>query len=435
MNLSDIIVSNMGLIIKEWGVFAETQKHTTREYLTDSDLYSRREILEEIVKDLSTAQSLTEQKIKSQGLAQSPILPKPAELAASYCINLGIGIGDMIAQYRALRAHILQLWLFKNNITISKSQINELIRFNEAIDEAIAGTVMRYVKEKEKPANMIDFLLSSSPDENYILEPNFNLKYINTSGKSRLVKSSEECIGGDFFKLYPKIQEFKNELYKWLINEKKPFILELPHQDTESEQIILEYIFTPTLDENGSIASIVVLGHDITQRKIKTGTLYHQANYDYLTDLPNKRLFTQRVEEMIKKYKRNNQPFSLLFIDLDGFKKINDTQGHHIGDMLLKAVSTRLIASVRKIDFVSRLSGDEFCILIPSVINTSIAQDISNKITASISRPFSISNKIVQITCSIGIAHYPDDAESVQTLIDQADEKMYSKKNLKNMPK
>jgi len=131
--------------------------------------------------------------------------------------------------------------------------------------------------------------------------------------------------------------------------------------------------------------------------------------------------------------KRESQKVALLFLDLDGFKNVNDTHGHHIGDMLLKEVSNVFVKNVRENDTVSRLGGDEFTIILRHIESSEDVETVANKIIKSFSEPIIIDGISISIGCSIGASIYPDDSEDIKNLIKLSDEAMYdAKKSGKN---
>ncbi|HEY0843214.1 putative bifunctional diguanylate cyclase/phosphodiesterase [Methylotenera sp.] len=164
---------------------------------------------------------------------------------------------------------------------------------------------------------------------------------------------------------------------------------------------------------------------DITNRKTSEAQVTHLAHYDQLTGLPNRVLFLDRFKQDIKKAQRTGQIVTLMFLDLDKFKEVNDSLGHDIGDMLLKDVARRLESCVRESDTVARMGGDEFTIIlndINSQVNIErIAQDILNQLTT----PFHLGDEVIHVSTSIGISNYPKDGTEVELLLKNADQAMY----------
>lgn len=182
-------------------------------------------------------------------------------------------------------------------------------------------------------------------------------------------------------------------------------------------------------DRNGRkyIWSIV---EDITERKKAELEVWTQANFDQLTQLPNRRLFTDRLEQELKKAERDKYLTALLFIDIDHFKEINDTMGHEVGDLLLIEASRRIKHCVRETDTVARLGGDEFTIILSELTdNFSDVERIAQKILNHLSEPFTLKDQERFLSASIGISIYPHDATSVTDLLKFADQAMYVAKN------
>lgn len=182
-------------------------------------------------------------------------------------------------------------------------------------------------------------------------------------------------------------------------------------------------------DEEDKVLFHVAVFSDITARKQAEQKLYHLAHYDPLTKLPNRTLLQDRLQQAIAQAERHKNPkLALLFIDLDRFKLVNDTHGHMVGDLLLQEVASRLKATVRSSDTVSRIGGDEFVILLPELDNADDAAAVAKHIIESLIKPFLLHDKDVHIGSSIGISLYPDDGGDVTTLMKTADAAMYTVK-------
>lgn len=164
------------------------------------------------------------------------------------------------------------------------------------------------------------------------------------------------------------------------------------------------------------------------QVELRTRELFRQANYDDLTHLPNRAYFHRTLEQLVMNTKDNSTEFTLLFLDLDGFKNINDTLGHQAGDELLRNVSARLMAAVREGDVVSRLGGDEFVILLAGLSDRAMTETICDRIIFEVSRPYWIDKNDVAISTSIGVARYPQDAKSSADLVENSDKALYVSK-------
>ena len=184
-----------------------------------------------------------------------------------------------------------------------------------------------------------------------------------------------------------------------------------------------------TTDEIGNITQYVVVFSDITQRKRDEERIRYQATYDQLTGLPNRSLFMDRLAVALHQAQRSGDRVGLMFIDLDGFKLINDTLGHDIGDELLKEVAQRLLVCVRQGDTVTRFGGDEFTIIMPDLGELRNVLAIAHRIIDSLKLPFLLKGSEAYISASIGITSFPDDAQTVQALLKNADAAMYRAKD------
>lgn len=167
---------------------------------------------------------------------------------------------------------------------------------------------------------------------------------------------------------------------------------------------------------------------DITERKIYQARIEQQANYDTLTGLANRSLLNDRLQQAILAAASYGTRLAVVFVDLDRFKFINDSLGHHVGDELLRAMAERLKSSVRESDTVARLGGDEFVLLINGQGDPEAVAVVLERMLSDISQPWTIAQGDFNVTCSIGVALYPDDGESADTLLKHADSAMYRAK-------
>lgn len=168
---------------------------------------------------------------------------------------------------------------------------------------------------------------------------------------------------------------------------------------------------------------------DITKRKESEETILYLANYDALTQLPNRRYFNEKLSYLILKSKRNKQLLAVLFMDIDNFKEINDLLGHTYGDQLLKELSNRLTSSLPKNCIIARASGDEFTFILTDITRQAEIDQIANEILRLFNSSFSIEEHEFVITASMGISLYPGDATNTETLVKYADMAMYFSKN------
>ena len=182
-------------------------------------------------------------------------------------------------------------------------------------------------------------------------------------------------------------------------------------------------------DESGEIRFHIAHFSDISAERAAEAKLHHMAHHDMLTGLSNRVSLKDRLEHALALARRESSRVALLFIDLDRFKSINDTLGHHVGDELLIAVSQRLRQCVRESDLVARLGGDEFVVMLPGLDQSAAAASVAEKIVASIGEPYLIGAHTFYTTPSVGIAIYPEDGADGESLMRNADAAMYHAKS------
>jgi diguanylate cyclase (GGDEF)-like protein/PAS domain S-box-containing protein len=203
----------------------------------------------------------------------------------------------------------------------------------------------------------------------------------------------------------------------------KQLKLELPEGKVWFELSVSRKHVDPGLEPR-----FIVLARDITERKAAEQRILNLAHYDMLTKLPNRALLADRMKVAIKRAARQSTRLAILFVDLDRFKPINDSLGHDIGDSLLKAVAERMQASVRSVDTVSRVGGDEFVVLLSEIETSEDAARVAEKLISGLSRPFCIEEHELLLTASVGICIYPDNGTEPGILLRNADASMYTAK-------
>jgi diguanylate cyclase (GGDEF)-like protein/PAS domain S-box-containing protein len=199
----------------------------------------------------------------------------------------------------------------------------------------------------------------------------------------------------------------------------------------KSGELYVEWLsINLVLDDKGDIFRYVAVFSDISERKVAEERLHRLAHYDVLTDLPNRVLLNDRLQQALVNAKRNKGKMALMFLDLDKFKPVNDTLGHNIGDLLLKELAQRLQHCIRESDTVARIGGDEFVVLLPNIEEEQDAVRVADKILQTLKLPFDLAGHHLHISSSIGIAVYPDHGEDDRQLSKNADTAMYhAKKN------
>ncbi len=289
-------------------------------------------------------------------------------------------------------------------------------------------------------------LVNISPDIIYTLDATGSFTFLNDSVQRALGYSPDELIGQDYLVLVPpgETENAQNRLNERRTGDRatRNFELRLRRKDD-----LLTHL-APSPSENHAIVELSAMGmyrtlpdgskefvgtygvaRDVSERKKAEATITFQAYHDQLTSLPNRTLFHDRLGQAMVQAKRHGQNMAVMFLDLDRFKVVNDTLGHQIGDALLQAVAQRLKACLREGDTLSRIGGDEFMLLLPQIRARDSVIFIAEKILAALKAPFNIEGNEIFIGVSIGIALYPEDGESRETLVKHADIAMYHAKD------
>ncbi len=193
-------------------------------------------------------------------------------------------------------------------------------------------------------------------------------------------------------------------------------------------KIPVELNATLIRDAKDGPSGLVLVLYDLTERKRYEEKLRYNAVHDHLTDLPNRTLFFDRLSMALAQAQRESNLMAIIMLDLDEFKKVNDTHGHNAGDRLLQGVAARLTHMFRRSDTIARLGGDEFVLLLPDLPYAEIASNVAERIVQCFEKPFDIEGVKVGTTASLGVAVFPGDGEDAETLIKNADIAMYRSK-------
>ena len=195
-------------------------------------------------------------------------------------------------------------------------------------------------------------------------------------------------------------------------------------------ETFIEDSAAPIHDRAGNVNGGVLVFHDVREARFIAMKMSQQAQHDFLTGLPNRLLLNDRLAQAIMLAERHRSSLAVLFLDLDRFKQVNDSLGHSVGDQLLQEVGRRLLKCVRGTDTVCRQGGDEFVILLSEIDHPRAAQQVAEKLLATIAQPYLINAHELHVTLSIGISTYPDDGRDAEAIIKNADAAMYHAKEL-----
>lgn len=275
-------------------------------------------------------------------------------------------------------------------------------------------------------------ILDVTPDLVAIFDPEGYLRYLNESGRRLLGLDTEEDITGycmqDLF-LADAAQKLVSEIFA-TVQQHGIWNGETVLRTARNKELSVSQIVLAHSGEGNGIEYLSTIARDITERKRFEAELEHQATHDRLTNLPNRSLLVDCFTSAMKYAQRHNSGVGVLFIDLDNFKRINDTLGHAAGDTLLQQIAQRLQGCMRANDTVARLGGDEFIVVISELHDPENILDVLSKLRAAFEHPVIIHIHEVYVTFSIGIALYPHDGDRIEDLLRHADIAMYRAKSI-----
>ena len=427
MRLADFIRAEIEPNLQDWEAFAKTilhARHMGRTGLRDH----AREMLLEIADDLDSRQSESEQAAKSKGFEPAGGEESWAEVHVGDRQTSGFSVVETVSEFRALRASVVSHWT-KTYPTLAGQQLEDLTRFHEAIDQAVAESLEQYATVKEMETRLFGAILIASPDPIYVLDLEGRFIYANKATADLFALRPEAIIGKSTFDLgFPFASDFQRNVKK-VIEDQSTYRGELVHTFASGQGERFEYLLAPVLDEHRNTEATVCIFRDVTERAIAEEKIWHNAHHDPLTGLPNRRLFLDRLEQEVKHAKRSCATLAVLFMDLDGFKEVNDSLGHEAGDRVLCDVSGRLAGCVREDDTVARMGGDEFTIILTGAKQHRDVELVARTIVEALAAPFQTAQYPVQISVSIGVSFYPRDASSPVALLEAADKAMYDAKD------
>jgi diguanylate cyclase (GGDEF)-like protein/PAS domain S-box-containing protein len=261
-----------------------------------------------------------------------------------------------------------------------------------------------------------------------------HVRYINKAAETLSGFSQEDAFGrpiGEIFRLVHAAsrQRIDCPVTESIIEDQKrsagPDCLLLRG---ENSLVPVDVSATPIHDRLGGVVGAVLVAHDVTAARELSDRLARLALHDHLTGLPNRTLFADRLDRAIGRAKRAGETFALLYIDLDGFKEVNDGLGHQAGDQVLQMAAERLLHCVRDSDTVSRQGGDEFLALLIDCGGAEAGLVCAQKIVDALSAPYPIDGKQLHLSATVGIALYPSDSTEARSLVRAADTAMYRAK-------
>ncbi|MEX0959729.1 MAG: EAL domain-containing protein [Burkholderiales bacterium] len=285
------------------------------------------------------------------------------------------------------------------------------------------------IKRTSDLVRKLSLAVEQSANMVVITDPSGTIEYVNPKFCAVTGYEREELIGRELWTM--KSQDMPLATFKEIwetLNSGQEWHGELHNRKRNGEFYWCLESISPVRDEHGVISNFVSVGEDISERKHAETTIRHLAYYDPLTGLPNRRLFRDRLELARTAAQRSDDMFALMYLDLDRFKNVNDTLGHEIGDLLLKAASQRIADCLRKGDTMARLGGDEFAIIIADVKQQENLAKVADKIIRAVQEPFLLNGFELFTTTSIGIGVFPNDTTDLDVLVKNADVALYRAK-------
>jgi len=321
---------------------------------------------------------------------------------------------------------------FPIEITISSTGLDDKLSFSAFIHDI--STRKRKEEDLRQSRQQLRMVADNMPALISYADTSERFLFANRTFHDWFGRSPEETPGSTIrdFLGDDDYEQARPYIVRALKGEKVTF--ERTHVDRLGRLRHNEATYLPDMDENGVVRGMYVMVVDVTQRTLMEQKLYEQATHDTLTDLPNRSELTSRLEQAVQRVNRSGQELAIMFLDIDGFKGINDSFGHHSGDELLREFAMRLRDAVRKSDIVARWAGDEFIVVLEkSTLSIDAVHAVARKIMKAMEQPISCSKASKTVSTSIGIAFFKRGQETASEFISRADAAMYvAKRNGKN---
>jgi diguanylate cyclase (GGDEF)-like protein/PAS domain S-box-containing protein len=278
----------------------------------------------------------------------------------------------------------------------------------------------------ESELRIVSFAVEQSASSIIITDSTGSIDYVNPAATEKTGYVPEELIGKNTRILQSGEMPPEDYAFLWKsISAGKTWRGEFHNRKKNGELFWEIASIAPVKQRNGKISHFVVVKEDITALKEAKKRIHHLANHDTLTGLPTRQLSMERLLNALPAARKNKTKVAVLFVDLDGFKAVNDTFGHDAGDQLLKKTTERLRSCVRDMDTVARIGGDEFLILLINVVDNESITVVTERMIQAVAAPYKLGEVELKISASIGIALYPEHGKSPQELVKLADQAMY----------
>jgi len=308
-------------------------------------------------------------------------------------------------------------------------KLNPIIERNVVEASGLEAPVMATVAEPD--VRLFARIFDTIHEGVIVSDAENNIEFVNPAFSQITGYSQEEVSGKNMYMLYSGLME--EPLYRFMwhsINETGHWQGEMANIHKNGTSYV-EWLSIHTLkDEQGIVSHYITIFSDISERKTAEARLVYMAKHDVLTDLPNRVLLQDHLTQAIIHAEQEKCSVAVMLMDIDRFKVVNDALGHLVGDKLLQEAANRIRETVRAVDIVSRQGGDEFVIMLPNIIQTSILDTIALGLLKAVSVPYFINGHEIEVTTSIGISLYPSHGQDGDVLIKHADAAMYYAKKV-----
>jgi len=306
---------------------------------------------------------------------------------------------------------------------IGSDIVGRVYSFRDVTQKRMADDALR-IRERAIEASTLGVAIID------ISKANSPIIYVNKAFERITGFVEKKALGKELLTLQPQnTDQVSSKRVALAIRELREDTVELEFARCDGELFWCELSVAPVKDSFNLVKHYVCILNDITQRREMEQQLIRQATHDSLTELPNRVLLMDRVDQGIMQAKKKNCELAFLFLDLDRFKMTNDTLGHTVGDKLLQAVANRLLIATNDFDTVARFGGDEFVIILPDILNQQEAELYAQNILAVLEKPFKVDQHSLKITASLGLSFYPRDGMDYESLMKSADLSMYHAKD------
>jgi len=306
---------------------------------------------------------------------------------------------------------------------IERGENGEAERFLGAMLDTSAS------KQTGAQLSLLSQAVEQSPVAVKITDPEGTVTYVNAAFEATTGYSRREVLGQNTRILDSGLTPKSTMRELWsTVNAGQTWVGEVQNRKKNGDLYWARAWVAPVVGSTGEVTHHIGITEDITRSKRQEELIRHQAHYDYLTGLPNRLLAIDRLGQLLKEAKRESHEVAVLFMDLDDFKKINDTLGHDVGDKLLIQCALRLAGVLRDTDTIGRLGGDEFIVLLSHLGDSKQVLRTVDKLLEQFVQPFHVQDYTLKVTASVGIAVYPEDGADVSELLRNSDAAMYKAK-------